>query len=69
MKTVKQYRELIENREGKARAGDKLTWGDIWDIQESIIKKAMEDMRDECSKAARPVDESLADVILRMSIR
>ena len=72
MKTAKHYRLLTEELERKAitkNGGRDITWGEVWKIQEEVIKKAMKDMREECAKAAEPVDDSLAAVVRQIRIR
>jgi len=67
--TLADYRKMIENKESVLRREhSNLTWGDIWDVQESVIEKAMLDMREECAKAADPVDESLSAVIRQIKV-
>jgi hypothetical protein len=69
MKKVEYYRLLIDKLEADFNTKNKkTTWGDIWAIQEKVIRKAMVDMREECAKCAKPVDEVLADTIRMIPI-
>lgn len=68
--TAEWYRVWAEKEEARRRGKvKKMTWGDVWQSQEAAFKKALEDMREECAKAAEPVDESLASVIRQIKIQ
>jgi len=67
MKTAEHYRLLMEKKQGVA--SHRQTWGDIWKIQEDVIRMAMRDVQEECAMIAYPVDETLAEVIRKIEIK
>jgi len=72
MKTARCYTEEMKTlviKEWQKKYGLDMYHDGEQKIQDQVVRKVMKDMREECAKAADPVDESLAAVIRQIKIK